>query len=88
MSNKIEYDTILSLARKNNFKKIMIMRYSCIVNSIEIKPNGEHCKTYGYIKYANGNTFNGHFPADNTYSQKLIKVLDEDIKVIKSKNEI
>ncbi len=88
MSNKSEYDTILSLVRESNFKKIMIMRDSwntgnwCIVNSIEINPDGEHCKTYGYIKYANGNTFNGYIPASNTYSWKLIKVLDEDIKVI------
>lgn len=60
MSDKIEYDTILSLARKSNFKKIMIIRDSwntgswCIVNSIEIKPDGEHCKPYGYIKMQMG----------------------------------
>ena len=59
MINKTEYDTILALARKSNFKKIMIIRDSwntgnwCIVNSIEIKPDGEHCKPYGYIKYYN-----------------------------------
>ena len=94
MINKTEYDTILALARKSNFKKIMIIRDSsnpanrCIVNSIEIKPDGEHCKPYGYIKYSNGNTFKGYLPADNTYSWKLIKVLDENMKVIKSKNEI
>ena len=88
MSNKSEYDTILSLVRESNFKKIMIIRDSwnagnwCIVNSIEIKTDGEHCKPYGYIKYTNGNTFNGYLPASNTYSWKLIKVLDEDIKVI------
>lgn len=94
MINKTEYDTILALARKSNFKKIIIIRDSwntgnwCIVNSIEIKPDGEHCKPYGYIKYSNGNTFKGYLPADNTYSWKLIKVLDENMKVIKSKNEI
>ena len=59
-----------------------------MVNSIEIKPDGEHWKPYGYIKYANGNTFNGYLLADNTYSWKLIEVLDENMKVIKSKNEI
>ena len=59
MSNKTEYDTILALARKSNFKKIMIIRDSwntgnwCIVNSIEIKPDGEQCKPSGYIKYSN-----------------------------------
>ncbi len=88
MSDKIEYDTILSLAKKSNFKKIMIMRDSwnagnwCIVNTIKIRPNGKHCNPYGYIKYVNGNTFNGYLSADNTYSWKLIKVLDEDMKVI------
>lgn len=85
--NENEYDTILSLAKKNNFKKIMIMRDSwsvgnwCIVNIINIKPDGEYCYAYGYIKYSNGNTFNGRLPAENTYSWKLIKVLDEDMKV-------
>ena len=43
LSDKAEYDTILSLARKSNFKKIMIMRDSwnagnwCIVNRIKIR---------------------------------------------------
>ena len=89
MINKTEYDTILSLAIKSNFKKIMIIRDSwnagnwCIVNSIEIKPDGKYCRPYGHIKYANGDTFNGYLPAVNTYSWKLIKVLDEDMKVIK-----
>ena len=46
LSDKIEYDTILSLAKKSNFKKIMIMRDSwnagnwCIVNRIKIRANG------------------------------------------------
>lgn len=89
LSDKAEYDTILSLARKSNFKKIMIMRDSwnagnwCIVNTIKIRHDGKHCNPYGYIKYANGNTFRGYLPADNTYSWKLIKVLEEDMKVIK-----
>jgi len=88
LSDKIEYDTILLLAKKSNFKKIMIMRDSwnagnwCIVNAIRIIPNAKYCNPYGYIKYANGNTFNGYLPADNTYSWKLIKILDEDRKVI------
>ena len=94
MSDKIEYDTILSLAKKSNFKKIMIMRDSwnagnwCIVNRIKIRANGKECNAYGYIKYADGNTFNGYLPANNTYSWKLIKVLDEDMEVILSKHEI
>ena len=85
--NENEYDTILSLAKKNNFKKIMIMRDSwsvgnwCIVNIINIKPDGKYCYAFGHIKYSNGNTFNGRLPAENTYSWKLIKVLDEDMKV-------
>lgn len=89
VDDKNDYDTILSLARKNNFKKIMIIRDSwngenwCIVNAIKIKPDGKYCRPYGYIKYANGDTFNGYLPAANTYSWKLIKVLDEDMKVIK-----
>ena len=43
MKVKYEYDNIISLAKKNNFKKIMIMRNSwnngnwCIVNKIAIK---------------------------------------------------
>ena len=91
MSDKTEYDTILSLARKSNYKKIMIIRDSwntgnwCIVNSIKIKPDGEHCIPYGYIKYSNGNTFNGYLPVSNTYSWKLIKVLAEDINVVELK---
>ena len=71
LSDKIEYDTILSLARKSNFKKIMIIRDSWntgnwyIVNSIEIKPDGEHCKPYGYIKYANNKQKLAAFIHDN-----------------------
>ena len=40
-----EYDNIISLAKKSNYKKIMIMRNSwgkenwCIVNKIVIKPD-------------------------------------------------
>ena len=54
MSNKIEYDTILSLVKKQ-FKKIMIMHDSwntwngCVVNIIKIRPDGKRCNLYGYI---------------------------------------
>ena len=60
MKEEFEYDNIISLARKSNFKKIMIMRDSwgngnwAIVNKVTIKPDGKYGFAFGHIHYANG----------------------------------
>lgn len=88
-----EYDNIISLAKKSNYKKIMIMRNSwgkgnwCIVNKIVIKPDKKYGYAYGYIQYADGNTKNGNIPCAGTYAWKIVKVLDEDMEVIELNSE-
>ena len=85
----MEYDNIISLAQKSNYKKIMIMRNSwgrgnwCIVNKIIIKPDGKYGYAFGHIKYANGNIKDGSIPCAGTYAWKTIKVLEDDMEVIR-----
>lgn len=84
---KEEYENIISLAKKSNYKKIMIMRDSwndgnwCIVNKIAIKPDGKYGFAFGHIHYANGNTKNGSIPGAGTYAWRIIKTLEEDMDV-------
>ena len=79
MNSEFEYDNILNLARKHNFKKIMIMRNSwntgnwCIVNKIVVKPGGKYAYATGHIHYANGNKTNGTI---QEVCQKSIKKKD------------
>lgn len=83
----MEYDNIISLAKKSNYKKIMIVRDSwgkgnwCIVNKVIIKPDGKYGFAIGHIHYANGNKTNGNIPCAGTYAWKTIKVLEEDMEV-------
>lgn len=88
MSNQnYEYDNIMSLAQKHNFKKIMIMRNSwntgnwCIVNKVVFKPDKKYGYAYGHIHYANGNKCNGSIPCAGTYAWRVIKELEEDLEV-------
>lgn len=87
MSETYEYDNIISLAKKNNFKKIMIMRNSwnygnwCIVNKVILKPDGVYGFASGHIHYANGDKENGQITCADTYAWRVIKVLDEDMEV-------
>ncbi len=86
-SKEYEYDNIMSLAKKHNFKKIMIMRNSwnngnwCIVNKVVLKSDEKYGYTYGHIHYANGNKSNGSIPCAGTYVWRVIKVLEEDMEV-------
>ena len=86
MENNYEYDNILNLAKKHNFKKIMVMRNSwgygnwAIVNKLTIKDENYAYAT-GHIHYANGNKENGTIPCAGTYAWRVIKVLDEDMVV-------
>lgn len=81
------YDNIMGLAKKHNFKKIMIMRNSwnngnwCIVNKVVFKPDKKYGYAYGHIHYANGNKSNGSIPCAGTYAWRVIKVLDEAMEV-------
>ena len=82
-----EYDNIMNLAQKLNFKKIMIMRNSwntgnwCIVNKVVFKPDKKYGYAYGHIHYANGNKSDGSIPCAGTYAWRVIKVLEEDMDV-------
>lgn len=82
-----EYDNIICLAKKYNFKKIMIMRNSwnygnwCIVNKIAIKPDGIYGFAWGHTHYSNGNKSNGKIDCAGTYAWRVIKVLEEDMEV-------
>ena len=84
----MEYDNIISLAKKSNYKKIVIMRNSwatgnwCIVNKVIIKPDGKYGEAYGHIHYKDGNTKNGSIPCAGTYAWRTIKVLEEDMEVV------
>ena len=55
MEKNYEYDNIISLAKKHNLKKIMIMRNSwnqgnwCIVNKIAVKPDGKYGYAWGHM---------------------------------------
>ncbi len=88
-----EYDNIISLAKKSNYKKIMIMRNSwgkenwCIVNKIVIKPDKKYGYAYGHIQYADGNTKNGSIPSAGTYAWRIVRVLDEDMEVVELNSE-
>lgn len=85
--SKYEYDNIISLAKKNNFKKIMIMRNSwnngnwCIVNKISINKDGKYGEAYGHIHYASGDKTNGNIPCAGTYAWRVIKVFEENMEV-------
>lgn len=82
------YDNIMALAKKANYKKIMIMRDSwangnwCIVNKVMIKPDGIYGHAIGHIHYSDGNTKNGNIPCAGTFSWRIIKILDDDMEVI------
>lgn len=82
-----EYDNIMSLAKKHDLKKIMIMRNSwsngnwCIVNKFVFKPDGKYGFAYGHIHYKDGNTSNGSIPCAGTYAWRVIKVLEDDLEV-------
>ncbi len=90
-----EYDNIMSLAKKHNFKKIMIMRNSwsngnwCIVNKVVYKPDGKYGWAYGHTQYKSGDKENGQISCAGTYAWRVIKVLEEDLEVdyIKDKSE-
>lgn len=88
-----EYDNIMNLAKKYNFKKIMIMRNSwnngnwCIVNKVVFKPDGKYGYAFGHIHYNNGNKSNGSIPCAGTYAWRVIKVFDEDLEVEYSNKE-
>jgi len=87
LEKNYEYDNIISLAKKHNLKKIMIMRNSwnqgnwCIVNKIAIKPDGKYGYAWGHTHYANGNTANGKIDCAGTYAWRVVKVLEEDMEV-------
>ena len=87
MKEEYEYDNIISLAKKSDYKKIMIMRDSwqngnwAIVNKVTIKPDGKYGFAFGHIHYANGNTKNGNIPSAGTYAWRTIKVLEENMEV-------
>lgn len=92
-----DYTNIIELARRADFKKIMIKRNSwsygsnCIVNQIVLKDNKD--ETYcayvlGHIKYSNGTRRTGVIECANTYAWRTIKVFeDEEIKVVKKGEE-
>ena len=83
-----EYDNIICLAKKHNFKKIMIMRNSWnygnwgIVNKVLIKPENKFGFAFGHTHYANGNTENGQIGCAGNFAWRVIKVLDEDMEVV------
>jgi len=82
-----EYDNIMSLAKKHNLKKIMIMRDSwsngnwCIVTKVVFKPDGKYGSAYGHIHYKDGKKSNGAIPSASTYAWRVIKVLEDDLEV-------
>ncbi len=83
-----EYENIMNLAKKYNFKKIMIMRDSwnngnwCIVNKVVFKPDENYGFAYGHIHYKDGNKVNGAITCAGTYAWRVIKVLEEDMEVV------
>lgn len=83
-----DYDNIMNLAKKNGYKKIMVIRESwgygnwCIVDKLVLKLNG-YGYAYGFIKYANGSSMSGMISCAGNYSWRVIKVLEEDLKVEK-----
>lgn len=83
-----EYDNIISLAKKHNYKKIMIMRNSwnkgnwCIVNKVIVNKDGKYGDAIGHIHYADGNKENGYISCAGTYAWRVIKVLEEDMEVV------
>ena len=90
MSEKLklsDFDNIMNLAKKHNFKKIMIMRNSwgagnwCIVNKVCFKSNSIYGTAFGHIHYANGNVVHGEIPCPGTFAWRVIKVLDDDLQV-------
>ena len=83
----MEYDNIISLAKKSNYKKIMIIKKGwangawCIVNKVIINPDEKYGKAFGHIHYANGNEKRTNISGAGTYNWKIIKVFDEDMEV-------
>lgn len=77
-----EYDNIMNLAEKSNYKQIIIMRDSwnygnwCIVHSVHIKPDG-YGWAYGFIQYADGNKYHGQIPCSGTYAWRIVKILED-----------
>lgn len=92
--SKSDYDTIMNLAKNNNFKKIMVMRDSwgygswCIVNKVMLNSDERYGLALGHIHYSDGNVKNGLIDAASTYSWKVIKVFDEmmDVEHFSNKN--
>lgn len=88
MDKSFEYDNIMALSKKADYKKIMIMRDSwsygnwAIVNSVTLKPDGKYGFASGHIHYADGNTKNGNIECAGCYSWRIIKILEEDMDVI------
>ena len=89
MNTMYEYDNIMALAKKANYKKIMIMRNSwgqgswAIVDSVTLKPGGRYGFASGHIHYSNGNTKNGNIECAGNFSWRIVKILDEDMTVTK-----
>ena len=87
MNELCEYDNIMSLAKKANYKKIMIMRNSwgpgswAIVNGISLRPDGIYGSAYGHIHYSDGSKVNGSIPCAGTYAWRIIKILEDDMTV-------
>lgn len=82
----MKYDNIMNLAKAHGFKKIMIVRSTwmfgswCVVNEVCIAENG-YGSAYGYTHYSNGNTTVGEIECAGNYSWRVVKVLDEKMKV-------
>ena len=81
------YDNIMALAKKADYKKIMIMRNTwgdgswCIVNKVALKSGGKYGFAYGHIHYSNGNEYDGSINCAGNFSWKTIKVLDDNMEV-------
>lgn len=84
---ELEFDNIMALAKKANYKKIVIMRISwatgskCIVDKVVLKPDGKYGFAYGHIYYRDGNEIHGEIKCAGNYSWRTIEILDEDMEV-------
>jgi hypothetical protein len=83
-----KFDDIMNLAKKYNYKKIMIMRDTwdygiwCIVDKIIFNPDGKYGKAYGFINYKNGNKKHGEILSAGTYAWIVVKTLEEDLEIV------
>ena len=92
-----EYDNIFKLAKKNNFKIIVVKRRTwgksyAVVTGVTLKPYGDgriYGNAYGSIHYSNGNEEHGEIPNAGCYQWKVIEILNGDMTVdyIKSKTK-